>query len=61
MQKNKLFIKYDEVLNRSDLEAEVVTQLINWLGHPVQSLINDYFIEKFQYFNSNQFKTIFTK
>lgn len=56
MQKNKLFIKYDEVLNRPDLEAEVVTQLINWLGHPVQSLINDYFVEKFQYFNSNQFK-----
>lgn len=56
MQKNKLFIKYEEVLNRSDLVSEIVIQLLNWIGHPDQHLINDYFLEKFEYFNANQFK-----
>lgn len=35
---------------------EIVIQLINWLGHADQHLINYYFLEKFQYFNANQFK-----
>lgn len=56
MQKNKLFIKYEEVLNRPDLLGDIVIQLINWIGHPDQVLINMYLTEKFQHFNSNQFK-----
>lgn len=56
MQKNKLFIKYEEVLNRPDMVEEIVIQLLNWLGHADKRLINDYFLEKFQYFNANQFK-----
>lgn len=56
MQKNKLFIKYEEVLNRPDLAATIVAQLLNWIGHPDQSLINSYFTDRFEHFNSNQFK-----
>ena len=56
MQKNKLFIKYEEVLNRSDLLEDIVRQLLNWIGHYDQHLINDYFVEKFEHFNTNQFK-----
>lgn len=56
MQKNKLFIKYEEVLNRSDLLEDIVIQLLNWIGHYDQHLINDFFVDKFEYFNANQFK-----
>lgn len=56
MQKNKLFIKYEEVLNRSDLLEDIVHQLLNWIGHHDQHLINDFFVDKFEHFNANQFK-----
>lgn len=56
MQKNKLFIKYEEVLNRSDLLEDIISQLVNWIGHYDQQLINHFFVEKFEFFNSNQFK-----
>lgn len=56
MQKNKLFIKYEEVLNRPDLVEDIVVQLLHWIGHPDQSLINAYFTDKLEHFNSNQFK-----
>lgn len=56
MQKNKLFIKYEEVLNKSELLEGIVYQLLHWIGHYDQHLINDFFVSQFEHFNSNQFK-----
>lgn len=56
MQKNKLFIKYEQTLNCPELAVVIVTQLLNWIGHPDQSLIDNYFYKKLERFNSNQFK-----